>query len=53
MLRQQDAARKDVIGPNNIRRISRLFAGQYVAGELNSLGESIGGKTGAIVSGGT
>ena len=34
-------------------RAARLVAGQYVAGELNTLGESIGGKTGAIVSGGT
>ena len=36
-----------------MRRMMRLFAGQYVAGELNSFGESIGGRTGAIVSGGT
>lgn len=30
----------------------KLFAGQYVAGELNNIGESIGGRTGAIISSG-
>ena len=30
-----------------------LFGGQYLAGELGNLGASIGGRTGAIISGGT
>lgn len=53
MLAQQKAARKDVAGPKNLSRIMHLFGGQYLAGELGNLGASIGGRTGAIISGGT
>ena len=53
MLAQQKADRKNVGGPNNINRMMRLFGGQYLAGELGNLGASIGGRTGAIISGGT
>lgn len=35
-----------------LARSMKLFAGQYVAGELNNIGESIGGRTGAIISSG-
>ena len=53
MLAQQKADRKNVGGPNNINRMMHLFGGQYLAGELGNLGASIGGRTGAIISGGT
>lgn len=37
---------------NEMIRAMRMFAGQYVLGELAGVGEMIGGKTGAVVSGG-
>lgn len=33
-------------------RAARLFAGQYLMGQFDTIGESIGGRTGASISGG-
>ena len=46
-------AAKSPFSPNNTLRMMRLFGGQYLAGELGNLGASIGGRTGALISGGT
>ena len=52
-IKAREKAAKSPFAPNNTLRMMHLFGGQYLAGELGNLGASIGGRTGALISGGT